>query len=97
MSCGMLPIYNHLIITGDEEYFNDTLLPISNAIAHFFGQLLDFNETSGAYELWNATDLQPLDHHWRRRILQRHPATNLERHRAFLWSIAGLQRNLWRV
>ena len=51
-----LALNNHLIITGDGEYFNDTLLPISNAIAHFFGQLLDFNETSGAYELWNATD-----------------------------------------
>ncbi|KAI4945609.1 hypothetical protein J4E91_007952 [Alternaria rosae] len=51
-----LALNNHLIITGDGKYFNDTLLPISNAIAHFFGQLLDFNETSGAYELWNATD-----------------------------------------
>ncbi|RAR05077.1 carbohydrate-binding module family 32 protein [Stemphylium lycopersici] len=51
-----LAFNNHLIITGDERYFNDTLLPISNSIAHFFGQLLDFNETSGAWELWNATD-----------------------------------------
>lgn len=51
-----LAFNNHMIITGDTEYFKDTLLPISNAIAHFFGELLDFNETSGAYELWNATD-----------------------------------------
>jgi trehalose/maltose hydrolase-like predicted phosphorylase len=51
-----LAFNNHMIITGDQEYFKDTLLPISNAIAHFFGQVLDFNETSGAYELWNATD-----------------------------------------
>lgn len=51
-----LAFNNHLIITGDEAYFKDSLLPISNAIAHFFGQLLDFNETSGNYELWNATD-----------------------------------------
>ncbi|USP73814.1 carbohydrate-binding module family 32 protein [Curvularia clavata] len=51
-----LAFNNHLIITGDGEYFNDTLLPISNAIAHFFGQVLDFNETSGGWELWNATD-----------------------------------------
>ncbi|KAG9379456.1 Acid trehalase [Pyrenophora tritici-repentis] len=51
-----LAFNNHLIITGDGQYFNDTLLPISNAVAHFFGQLLDFNETSGAYEIWNATD-----------------------------------------
>ncbi|KAJ4346234.1 alpha,alpha-trehalase ath1 [Ascochyta clinopodiicola] len=52
----ILAFNNHLIITGDQQYFNDTLLPISNAIAHFFGQVLDFNETSGAFELWNATD-----------------------------------------
>lgn len=51
-----LAFNNHLIITGDGKYFNDSLLPISNAIAHFFGQLVDYNETSGAYELWNATD-----------------------------------------
>lgn len=51
-----LAFNNHLIITGDSEYFNNTLLPISNAVAHFFGQVLDFNETSGAYELWNSTD-----------------------------------------
>ncbi|KAF2624456.1 carbohydrate-binding module family 32 protein [Macroventuria anomochaeta] len=50
-----LAFNNHMIITGDQEYFKDTLLPISNAIAHFFGQVLDFNETSGAFELWNAT------------------------------------------
>ncbi|KAH7077889.1 glycosyl hydrolase family 65 central catalytic domain-containing protein [Paraphoma chrysanthemicola] len=51
-----LAFNNHLIITGDAEYFNDTLLPISNAVAHFFGQVLEFNATSGHYELWNATD-----------------------------------------
>lgn len=47
---------NHLVVTGDGEYFKDTLLPISNAIAHFYGEVLDFNQSSGAYELWNATD-----------------------------------------
>jgi len=51
-----LAFNNHLIITGNSQFFNDTLLPISNAVAHLFGQALDFNETSGAYELWNATD-----------------------------------------
>ncbi|CAO2647938.1 Nn.00g088600.m01.CDS01 [Neocucurbitaria sp. VM-36] len=51
-----LAFNNHLIITGDGDYFKETLLPISNAIAHFFGEVLDFNETSGTYELWNATD-----------------------------------------
>jgi trehalose/maltose hydrolase-like predicted phosphorylase len=51
-----LAFNNHLIITGDSDYFKDTLLPISNAVAHFYSQVLDFNKTSGAYELWNATD-----------------------------------------
>jgi trehalose/maltose hydrolase-like predicted phosphorylase len=51
-----LAFNNHLIITGDGDYFNSTLLPISNAVAHFFGQALDFNQSTGAYELWNATD-----------------------------------------
>jgi trehalose/maltose hydrolase-like predicted phosphorylase len=51
-----LAFNNHLIITGDSEYFNNTLLPISNAVAHFFGQVLDFNKSSRVYELWNATD-----------------------------------------
>jgi trehalose/maltose hydrolase-like predicted phosphorylase len=51
-----LSFNNHWIITGDQDYFKDTLLPISNAIAHFFGEILDFNGSSNAYELWNATD-----------------------------------------
>ncbi|KAF2033676.1 hypothetical protein EK21DRAFT_58336 [Setomelanomma holmii] len=51
-----LAFNNHLIITGYGDYFNDTLLPISNAVAHFFDQVLEFNKTSGGYELWNATD-----------------------------------------
>jgi trehalose/maltose hydrolase-like predicted phosphorylase len=51
-----LAFNNHLIITGDCEYFNNTLLPISNAVAHFYGQALGLNTSSGAYELWNATD-----------------------------------------
>ena len=51
-----LAFNNHLIITGDGEYFNHSLLPISNAVAHFFGQTLDWNQTTGVYELANATD-----------------------------------------
>lgn len=51
-----LAFNNHLIITGDSDYFNSTLLPISNAVAHFFAEVLSFNESSGTYELWNATD-----------------------------------------
>ncbi|KAL5120624.1 alpha,alpha-trehalase ath1 [Pleosporales sp. CAS-2024a] len=51
-----LAFNNHLIITGDSDYFNETLLPISNAVAHFFNEALDYNKSSGVYELWNATD-----------------------------------------
>jgi trehalose/maltose hydrolase-like predicted phosphorylase len=51
-----LAFNNHLIITGDGKYFNNSLLPISNAVAHFFGQTLDWNQTTDVYELTNATD-----------------------------------------
>ncbi|KAF2872084.1 acid trehalase [Massariosphaeria phaeospora] len=47
---------NQYIATGDAKQFAEKLLPISNAIAHFYGEVVTFNETSGFYELWNATD-----------------------------------------
>ncbi|KAL1610341.1 alpha,alpha-trehalase ath1 [Paraconiothyrium brasiliense] len=47
---------NHFIATGDAERFKETFLPIANDIAYFYGELVDYNETSGYYELLNATD-----------------------------------------
>jgi len=47
---------NHLIATGDEKQFKEKFLPIMNDVAYFYYELLDFNNTSGFYEVWNATD-----------------------------------------
>lgn len=47
---------NHFIATGDSKMFKEQFLPISNDIAYFYGELVDFNETSGYYEINNATD-----------------------------------------
>ncbi|KAF2712049.1 glycoside hydrolase family 65 protein [Pleomassaria siparia CBS 279.74] len=47
---------NHLVVTGDEGYFKETLLPIYNAIAYFYGEVLTYNSTSDTYSLLNATD-----------------------------------------
>jgi hypothetical protein len=51
-----LSIVNYDIATGDEEYFKNTLFPVYDAIAWFFGELLTYNSTSDEYELYNATD-----------------------------------------
>jgi trehalose/maltose hydrolase-like predicted phosphorylase len=51
-----ISLYNQLAVTGDGEYFKDKLLPIHNAIAYFYGELLTYNETSDQYILLNATD-----------------------------------------
>ncbi|KAK7191283.1 acid trehalase [Paraphaeosphaeria sporulosa] len=47
---------NQWIATGDAKQFNETFLPIANDIAYFYSELVDYNETSGYYELMNATD-----------------------------------------
>ncbi|KAF2007114.1 carbohydrate-binding module family 32 protein [Amniculicola lignicola CBS 123094] len=51
-----LSMYNHFAVTGDSEYFKKDLLPIYNAIAHMYSEVLTFNESSGFYVLLNATD-----------------------------------------
>ncbi|KAF2687571.1 carbohydrate-binding module family 32 protein [Lentithecium fluviatile CBS 122367] len=47
---------NQFAVTGDAKHFKDTLLPITNDLVYFLSEALDYNETSGYYELWNATD-----------------------------------------
>ncbi|KAF1959914.1 acid trehalase [Byssothecium circinans] len=51
-----LALRNHYIVTGDEARFKTDFLPIINDIAHFLSEVLDYNTTSGFYEIWNATD-----------------------------------------
>lgn len=51
-----ISLWNHYVITGDGEYFKENLLPMYNAIAYFYGELLTLNRSSGFYNLLNATD-----------------------------------------
>ncbi|KAF2500133.1 acid trehalase [Lophium mytilinum] len=49
-------MYNYYSTSGDRDYFEEDLLPIYNAIAYFYSELMDLNKTTGKYELLNATD-----------------------------------------
>ena len=51
-----LSIVNYYLVSGDTPYFRDVLFPIYDGIASFYSTLLDYNTTSGLYELYNATD-----------------------------------------
>ncbi|KAF2208032.1 glycoside hydrolase family 65 protein [Cercospora zeae-maydis SCOH1-5] len=51
-----LEFMNYWITTGDTDYFRNELFPIYEAIAQFYADVVTFNETSGRYELYNATD-----------------------------------------
>ncbi|KAH7139299.1 acid trehalase [Dendryphion nanum] len=51
-----IAMYNHYAVTGDADYYQDSLLPVHNSIAQFFAELVTYNETSGSYGLFNATD-----------------------------------------
>jgi trehalose/maltose hydrolase-like predicted phosphorylase len=51
-----LNIYNYYVATGDKSYFKQELLPVYDAIAWFYAELLAYNSTSALYELTNATD-----------------------------------------
>ncbi|KAF2111607.1 acid trehalase [Lophiotrema nucula] len=51
-----ISMYNQYVVTGDSHYWKNELLPIYNAIAYFYSEVLTFNETSGFFVLTNATD-----------------------------------------
>lgn len=51
-----LEFYNYWITSGDTDFFREQLFPIYEAIGQFYAELVDFNETTGLYELYNATD-----------------------------------------
>ncbi|KAF2843289.1 carbohydrate-binding module family 32 protein [Patellaria atrata CBS 101060] len=51
-----LEFLNYYYVTGDVDFFRDELFPIFDSIASFFVETLDYNETSGKYDLANATD-----------------------------------------
>lgn len=51
-----IAMYNYYATTGDSEYLQQEILPVYNAIAQFYVELLTFNNYSGYYDLFNATD-----------------------------------------
>lgn len=51
-----MEIYNYLAVTGDSEYFKKELFPIYDAVAQLYADVVTYNETSGKYDLYNATD-----------------------------------------
>ena len=51
-----LELYNWYVATGDTETFKNDFFPIFDAVAHFFSELVKRNESTGKYELFNATD-----------------------------------------
>lgn len=51
-----LEIYNYLVATGDGQYFEKELLPIYDAVAQLYADVVTYNATSGKYDLYNATD-----------------------------------------
>lgn len=51
-----LEFYNYWTVTGDTDFFQKQLFPIYEAIAEMYAELVDFNKTTGLYELYNATD-----------------------------------------
>lgn len=51
-----LEFQNYWIVTGDTAYFQQELFPIYESFAYLYSDLVDFNETTGLYELYNATD-----------------------------------------
>lgn len=51
-----LDLYNHYVVTGDGATFEKEFLPIYDAIATFYAELVALNESSGKYDLINATD-----------------------------------------
>ncbi|KAF2167961.1 carbohydrate-binding module family 32 protein [Zasmidium cellare ATCC 36951] len=51
-----LEFYNYWTVTGDTEFFQGELFPIYESIANLYAELVDFNETTGLYELYNGTD-----------------------------------------
>lgn len=51
-----LEFYNYWVASGDTQFFRDELFPVYDAIAQFYSDVVTFNETSGLYDLYNATD-----------------------------------------
>lgn len=51
-----LDLYNYWVASGDTEFFREELFPVYNSVAQFYSDLVTLNQTTGLYELYNATD-----------------------------------------
>ncbi|KAI1328855.1 glycosyl hydrolase family 65 central catalytic domain-containing protein [Xylariaceae sp. FL0255] len=47
---------NYWAATGDDKFFEETLLPVTNSLATFFSELLQLNSTTNTWALTNMTD-----------------------------------------
>lgn len=69
-----LGLYNYYAVTGDEGTFRNEMFPVYDAIASFYSDLLTLNESTGQWELTNATD--PVSFH----VAQKSPALFTDQH-----------------
>ncbi|CAK3918180.1 Acid trehalase [Lecanosticta acicola] len=51
-----LELYNYWAVTGDTDFFREELFPIYESIAQMYADLVTYNQTTGLYDLYNATD-----------------------------------------
>lgn len=51
-----LGLYNYYAVTGDVNTFRNEYFPVYDAIATFYSELVTLNESTGQYDLTNATD-----------------------------------------
>lgn len=47
---------NYWVATGDTSFFNESLFPIYDSIATFYAEVVEKNESTGGYSLFNMTD-----------------------------------------
>lgn len=52
---GML-LFNYFVTSGDLRFWKDSLFPIHDDLAYFYGELVRYNRTSDTWYLKNATD-----------------------------------------
>jgi trehalose/maltose hydrolase-like predicted phosphorylase len=51
-----LELYNYYAVSGDTDFFKNQLLPIYDAVAYFYAEVLSYNDSTKLWELTNATD-----------------------------------------
>lgn len=51
-----LNLYNNYVVTGDTATFSSKYFPVYDGIATFYSELVTLNQSTGTYDLTNATD-----------------------------------------